>query len=92
MQFFLKTGFGLAKQSYGGTASNPFMGLAQGSGTSPAAWCAISTVIVTAYKTKGYGASFHSAWSGLFLCLAVLPYVDDTNLLHISRTATEPEH
>jgi hypothetical protein len=51
----------------------------------------ISTVIVIAYKTKGFGASFHSAWSGIFFCLAALLYVDNTDLLHISKDATEPE-
>jgi hypothetical protein len=35
MQFFIKTGFGMAKRSYGGTAASPFMGLAQGSGAAP---------------------------------------------------------
>jgi hypothetical protein len=88
MQFFLKTGFGMARNSYGGTAVNPFMILAQGSGASPAAWLAISTVILNAYKHKGYGASIWSAWSGMGLCLAALLYVDDTDLLHISRDAT----
>ena len=36
MQFFLRTGFG-ATRSYGGTRENPYMGLSQGSGASPAA-------------------------------------------------------
>jgi hypothetical protein len=91
MRFFLKTGFGLAKTSYGGTEETPYMGLTQGSGASPAAWTAISTLIVSAYKEKGYGGTFVSAWSGIFLLLAALLYVDDTDLLHSppSRNTTE---
>jgi hypothetical protein len=89
MQFFLKTGFGLATRSYGGTESRPFMGLAQGSGASPAAWCAISTVIVHAYKSKGFGAGFYSVMSRAFLSLAALLYMDDTDLLHMSRCDDE---
>ena len=89
MQFFLKTGFGIATRSYGGTESRPFMGLAQGSGVSPAAWCAISTVIVHAYKSKGFRAGFYSAWSSTFESLAALLYVDDKNLLHMSVNNTE---
>jgi hypothetical protein len=84
LRFFLKTGFGLAKTSYGGTVEKPYMGLTQGSGASPAAWTTISTLIVSAYKSKGYGASFVAAWSGILLVLAALLYVDDTNLLHTS--------
>jgi hypothetical protein len=84
MRFFLKTGFGMAKQSYGGTPENPYMGLTQGSGASPAAWTAISTVMLSAYKSKGHGAWFISAWSGICLSIAALLYVDDTDLLHMT--------
>ncbi|KAL3780888.1 hypothetical protein HJC23_009934 [Cyclotella cryptica] len=90
MKFFLKTGFGMAKQSYGGTVADPYMGLTQGSGASPAAWTAISTVMLSAYKTKGHGAYFVSAWTGICLSIAALLYVDDTDLLHMN-TAQESD-
>lgn len=86
MRFYLKTGFGMAKHSYGGTSRDPYMGLTQGSGASPAAWTAISTVMLVAYKSKGFGAFFKSGWSGILLGLAALLYVDDTDLLHMSRS------
>ena len=35
MQFFLRTGFGESKQSYGGTLENPNFGLGQGNGAAP---------------------------------------------------------
>jgi len=83
MRFFLKTGFGVATQSYGGTLDKPYMGLTQGSGASPAAWSAISTVIISAYKAKGFGAYFTAAWSAICFTIAALLYVDDTDLLHM---------
>ena len=92
MRFFLKTGFGMTKQSYGGSPQNPYMGLVQGSGAAPAAWMAISTVMLAAYKFKGYGAFFASAWSGMILGIAAILYVDDTDLLHVSRSPSTPEN
>ena len=53
MRLFLKTVFGLAKRSYGGTEQNPFMELVQGNGAAAAAWTAISMVMLAAYKRKG---------------------------------------
>jgi hypothetical protein len=82
MQYFLQTGFGLSTYSYGGTPDSICMGLTQGSGASPGAWSAISTVIVGAYKHQGYGARLYSGWSGNDVYLAALLYVDDTDLLH----------
>lgn len=67
------------------------MGLTQGSGASPAAWTALRTIIVSVYKSCGYGAFFTLAWSGLVFCIAALLYVDDTDLLHMSRTKCLPE-
>jgi hypothetical protein len=85
MQFFLRTGFGLAKTSYGTSYTNPYMVLIQGSGAAPGAWSAIGTMIITAYKTNGHGAIFEAAWSGLVLVIATLLFVDDTDLLHMSK-------
>jgi hypothetical protein len=78
MRFFLKTGFGLAKHSYGGTTQKPYMGLVQGSGAAPAAWTAIGTVMLDAYKSKGHGAYFYlhgqeSAWVLLPSCMWMTP-------------------
>ena len=92
MQIFLKTGFGMATKSYRGSSQNPYMGLVQGSGAAPAAWIAISTVMLAAYKFEGYGAHFASAWSGVFLSIAALLYVDDTDLLHMCPKSTTTEN
>jgi hypothetical protein len=50
MRFFLKTGFRIATHSYGGMWDNAYMGLAQGSGAAPAAWIALSTVMLAAFR------------------------------------------
>jgi ABC-type uncharacterized transport system permease subunit len=92
MQFFLKTDFGLATTSYGGSKDNPFMGLVQGSGAALAAWTAISTVMLASYKFQGYGANFLAGWSGIVLSIAALLYVDDTDLLHMCPPDITTEH
>lgn len=83
MHFFLKTGYGVAAETYGGTVENPYMGLMQGSGAPPVAWIAISTIMISAYKNQGYWAHFALAWSRLVFVIAALLYVDDTDLLHL---------
>ena len=52
-------------------------GLIQGRCGAPGTRTAVSTVIVSAYKRKGYGARFSSAWSGLIFTITALLYVDD---------------
>ena len=86
MQYYLITGHGLSVSSYGGSPESKCMGLVQGSGAAPGAWIAVSTVIVGAYKRKGYGAHLVGGWSEQQLPLAALLYVDDTDLLHKPRT------
>lgn len=82
MRYFLQTGFGLSETSYGGTSDSVCMGLIQGSGAAPGVWTAVSTVILGAYKAKGYGAYLSSGWSGTKVPISALLYVDDTDLLH----------
>jgi hypothetical protein len=68
MRFFLKTGFGLAKNSYGGSLQNPYMGLIQGTGAAPAAWTAISTVMLSAYKLCLCLVGFGPWYSSTLVC------------------------
>jgi hypothetical protein len=82
MQYYLATGHGLSTSSYGGSRKSICMGLVQGSGAAPGAWIAVSTVIVGAYKRRGYGAHLVGGWSQRQLPLSALLYVDDTDLLH----------
>ena len=92
MQYYLITGHGLSVSSYGGSPESKCMGLVQGSGAAPGAWIAVSTVIVGAYKRKGYGAHSVGGWSEHQLPLSALLYVDDTDLLHKpSNTQSSPD-
>ena len=54
------------------------MGLGQGSGSTPSAWLLVS-IIVHAYKTKGFGAQFGSAWFGLLFTITAILYIDGTD-------------
>jgi len=82
MQYVLKTGFGESTDSYGGTSSSPNSGLGQGSGASPPAFLALSSLIVNAYRRMGHGARIRSSYLSWLFILAAVMYVDDTDLLH----------
>jgi hypothetical protein len=82
MQYVLKTGFGKSSKSFGGTALSPNSGLGQGSGASPPAFMALSSLIVNAYRQMGHGTRVHSLYGSRVFILAAVMYVDDTNLLH----------
>ena len=83
MVLHLKTGFGRDDEGFGGTACNPMNGLAQGSGASPSTWSNVCSLMVSAYKRKGYGVNFTTAWSGLAFVIAAILFVDDCDLLHM---------
>ena len=59
MQFFLRTGFGKSKHSYGGTLANPNQGLGQGNGAAPPGFHSLSALILNAYRRMGHGAKLH---------------------------------
>jgi hypothetical protein len=89
MTYYLRTGFGLASTGYGGTASSPFMGPAQGSCASPPIWTAISTLILMAYHRDGHGVTMTTAWTALVKKIGAILYVDDTDLLHMNNTGDD---
>ncbi len=82
MQYVLKTGFGESSESVGGTALSPNSGLGQGSGASPPALMALSSLIVNAYWQMRNGTGVHSLYGSWLFILAAVMYVDNTNLLH----------
>jgi hypothetical protein len=57
-------------------------GLGQGSRVSPPGFMALSSLIVNAYCQMGHGAQVVSSFSQRVFHLAVVIYVDDTDLLH----------
>jgi hypothetical protein len=73
MQYVLKTGFGNSEECYGGTNSSPNSGLGQGSGASPPAFIALSSLIINSYRWMGHGAKK----SFILFCLPVLPQCCD---------------
>ena len=91
MVFHLKTGFGRDAEGFGGTACNPMNGLAQGSGASPSTWSNVSSLMVSAYKRKGYGVNYTTAWSELVFVIAAILFVDDCDLLHMCCDPNIPE-
>ncbi len=82
MQYVLKTGFGESVDSYGGTALSPLTSLGQGSGASPPAFMALSSLIVNAYCQMGHGARIKLSYTSQLFNLCAVMYVDDTDLLH----------
>jgi hypothetical protein len=86
MRFFLRTGFGESKQSYGGTHEQRLAGYGQGNTASGPGFAALSSLIVNAYLHDGYGAQIYSSHYKQLLLLAAIMYVDDTDLIHWSRT------
>jgi hypothetical protein len=92
MQYILKTGFGESTESYGGSTDSPISGLGQGSGASPPAFMALSSLIVDAYCWLGHGAKIRSSYVAQLFWLSAVMYVDDTNLLHWPKSSTtDPE-
>jgi hypothetical protein len=92
MQYVLKTDFGESVNSYGGTSLSPNSGLGQGSGASPPAFLALSSLIVNAYCQMGHGAWIRSSYLSRLFILAAVMYVDDRDLLHWpSSPYTNPE-
>ncbi len=86
MRFFLRTGFGESKQSYGGTHKQRLAGYGQGNAASAPGFTGLSSLIVKAYHRDGYGAQIYSSYYKGLLLLAAIMYVDDTDLIHWSRT------
>jgi hypothetical protein len=92
IQYVLKMGFGESTESYGGSANSPISGLGQGSGASPPAFMALSSLIVNAYHWLRYGAKIRLSYVTQLFWLSAMMYLDDTNLLHWPESsATDPE-
>jgi hypothetical protein len=62
MRFFLRTGFGESKQSYGGTQEQRLAGYGQGNAALGPGFTALSSLIVNAYLREGHGAQIYSSY------------------------------
>jgi hypothetical protein len=86
MQYFVKTGFGIAKTpSFGGSTGDLLMSLGQGSDAAPMGMRNIITLADNAYKRLGHGINMESSISARIFLLAAIIYVDDTDLLHWAK-------
>ena len=88
MRFFIRTGFGEATTSYGGSPSDPLGGLGQGNGAAPPAFTAVCSLLIMAYVKMGHGVTITSRVAGVFFVIAAIIYVDDTDLLHWVKSDT----
>ena len=77
MTFYLRTGYGVSKNGYGGTVDDPTFGLGQGNGMAPSGFTAVSSLMDEAYKRLGHASTFAGAWTGMLF---------DTDLLILSRS------
>ena len=91
MQFYLQTSYGDSDGHYDGNADNSFQGCCQGNGGAPAAWVAVSTLLVMYLKAQGCEAKFITAISCVLFSFAALMSVDNTDLPVIgSSSRTTP--
>ncbi len=92
MTWYLKTAFGQSKISFGGTALYPSMGLGQGNGAAPTGFLAVCTLMINVYRNLGHGVTFIGAWAQDAFTLAVVFFVDDSDLFHMAiRMPSEEE-
>ena len=80
------TAYGDSTSTYGGRDSYPpLQGVGQGNGAGPAIWVAISTVLLTIMRSKGFGLSILSAISLEALAIAGFAFVDDADIIHAAN-------
>jgi hypothetical protein len=84
MRFFLQTGFGESKTSYGGSHEERLAGYGQGNAAAGPRFTAMSLLIVNAYLCNGFDARIYSSYHKLLLILVAVMYVEDTDLVHWS--------
>ena len=84
MRFYLRTGFGESKTSYGGSHEERLAGYGQGNAAAGPGFTAMSSIIANAYLRDGFGAHIYSSYYICLHILAAVMYVDDTNLVHWS--------
>ncbi len=85
MRFFLQKGFGESKMSYGRSHKERLAGYGQGNAAAGPGFTAMSLLIIKAYLRDGFGAQILSSYyKHLLSILAVVMYIDDTDMVHWS--------
>jgi len=81
MRIYTRTGWGDSLRYFGGEQQLvPFCGLGQGSKAAPASWIQLSSVIVNAFKSKGFVATIQDPIDGSTSHTVGCLFVDDTDL------------
>ena len=89
MKYLLLTAYGDSKNLAGSIIEIKFQGISKGSGAASAGWVFIIITILRARKRKVHGDHFLFPIYNLTGHLAVLLFVDDTDLIHINIKAEE---
>ncbi len=82
MRFYLRTGFGESKTSYGGTHEEQLAGYGQDNAAAGPGFTAMSSLIVNAYLHDSFGARIYSSYYEQLLLLAAVMFIKDTDLIH----------
>ncbi len=82
MRFYLCTGFGKSKTSFGGTHEKWLAGYGQGNVAVDPGFTAMSLLVVNVYLQDGFGAQIYSSYYKQLLLLAAVMYIDNTDLIH----------
>ncbi len=93
MRFYLRTGFGESKASYGGTDEERFSGYGQVNVAAGLDFRAMSLLLVNAYLRDGFGAQIYSSYYKQLLLLAAIhwagqPTCSPSKLIAAVQTAT----
>ena len=89
MKYFLQTAYGDSRDFRRNSIQIKFQGLCQGNGAAPAGWAVISITILGAHKREGHGGHFICPITKMTEHLAVILFVDDTDLIHIDMAQEE---
>jgi hypothetical protein len=84
MRFFLWIGYGESTVSYGGISKDRTLGFGQGNSAAGPGFLVLSAQIVNAYIHDGHGARLQRSFNGCLFVLALVIYVDNTDLPHVT--------
>ena len=79
MKWYLKTAFGQSATAFCGTLDDPLMGFEQGNGA------AVSTLLIEVYWCQSHVAQFTPGLTRDAFTIAVVIYLDESDLLHLAR-------
>ena len=89
MKSFLWTAYGDSMDYVGSTVDVKVQGLCQGNRVAPFDWAVISITIMRAHKKKGHGVYCTCPILLLKIHIAGIPFVDDTDLIHLNMYIEE---